>query len=495
MGSYFLVSGVVAVIATAIIVYPSEYKCRSYQMPPSPKLEGPLAVNDVLTNAESILENAVYGPESVELVGDALYTGTQDGLVKQVKGGVVRKVSRLADVAHPCNGSYESEPACGRPLGIRHFDGQRIAIVDAYLGLFYIDFDAGIHGALLKGKDAVVDGKPLQFMNDLDVASADTIYFTDSSSRWGRRDYMIALLEAVPDGKVLKLDVTTKRLEVVLDGLHFANGIQFFPDKESFLVAETLTARIIRHWVSGPKSGETEVFADNLPGYPDNIRLGADSTFWIALGAVRHSNVFSMLDFLADKPGVRKVILRALQAMPRKWRDQFLERFRTKHTMIVQMDANGKIISSAHDYKGSVVSEVSQVTDSGDFLYLGSIHGRHIARLHKSFISGGRATTAEAPPAGGVSDEHEALESQEGRREDSSSEPSSEQQSQESEILQRQQLDEEPKAEEVPADEPILQERYNEPEPEQLPHEEALQPEHVNTSANGEELRTEAPAS
>jgi hypothetical protein len=36
-------------------------------------------------------------------------------------------------------------------------------------------------------------------------------------------------------------------------------------------------------WLRGEKAGKAETFVDNLPGAPDNIRLGSDGHYWIAL--------------------------------------------------------------------------------------------------------------------------------------------------------------------------------------------------------------------
>ena len=36
-------------------------------------------------------------------------------------------------------------------------------------------------------------------------------------------------------------------------------------------------------WLKGEKAGHAETFVENLPGRPDNIRLGSDGYFWIAL--------------------------------------------------------------------------------------------------------------------------------------------------------------------------------------------------------------------
>ena len=53
-----------------------------------------------------------------------------------------------------------------------------------------------------------------------------------------------------------------------------ANGIVVEPGGESLLVAETGAYRIQRYWLKGDRAGQTEVFAENLPGFPDNIASG-----------------------------------------------------------------------------------------------------------------------------------------------------------------------------------------------------------------------------
>ena len=48
----------------------------------------------------------------------------------------------------------------------------------------------------------VVAGRKLSFINDLDVtADGRKVYFTDSSSRWQRRDYLLLIMEATADGR------------------------------------------------------------------------------------------------------------------------------------------------------------------------------------------------------------------------------------------------------------------------------------------------------
>lgn len=48
----------------------------------------------------------------------------------------------------------------------------------------------------------MVGGRRLSFVNDLDVTQdGRKVYFTDSSSRWQRRDYLHLIMEATADGR------------------------------------------------------------------------------------------------------------------------------------------------------------------------------------------------------------------------------------------------------------------------------------------------------
>lgn len=48
----------------------------------------------------------------------------------------------------------------------------------------------------------MIGGRRLGFVNDLDVTQdGKKVYFTDSSSRWQRRDFMHLIMEATADGR------------------------------------------------------------------------------------------------------------------------------------------------------------------------------------------------------------------------------------------------------------------------------------------------------
>uniref|UniRef100_A0A0R3RK60 Str_synth domain-containing protein n=1 Tax=Elaeophora elaphi TaxID=1147741 RepID=A0A0R3RK60_9BILA len=300
-----------------------------------------------------------------------------------IEHGIIRKTSRFGSVNPDlCDGRFDMEPKCGRPLGLRQLDAETVLAIDSHLGIFSVNFEKGQHMVVL-GNWTEVDVKPMKFLNDIDVINHDMLIFTDSSSKWDRRHVMNIILEGIPNGRVLRLTRSTGKIDVVMDKLYFPNGIQLFPDKQSFLVSETGAARIKRHWIAGPRMGETEIFVDNLPGLPDNIRPGSNGTFWIGLAAVRHSDQFSLLDYLADKPYIRKCIL---QLVPERLWEWLLSMFTAKHALILQLNSEGQIIASAHDPTGQVIKEVSQVTEADEYLYLGSYRASFIARLRKDLI-------------------------------------------------------------------------------------------------------------
>uniref|UniRef100_A0A0N5AZ25 Str_synth domain-containing protein n=1 Tax=Syphacia muris TaxID=451379 RepID=A0A0N5AZ25_9BILA len=315
---------------------------------------------------------------------DRIYTGTKDGAIVEIKNGKISKKIRFAGgncgIVNFDLGSYKTEPECGRPLGIRRLNKDELIVADAYLGIYTVNFEKNSFKQILDGKK-IIDGKPMKFFNDIEVVNEDEAIFTVSSSKWFRRDFLKAVIENYPSGRVLLLTPSTGEVKVLMDNLYFANGIQLFEDKKSFIVAETTMARVLRHWISGPKAGKTEVFAENLPGLPDNIRQSTNGTFWVAINTIRRKTQFSMFDFLGDRTSLREIILKIV---PNSYWPQIYKRVRPHHVMIVQLSKSGDIIYTAHDLHGAIISDISHVSDDGSYLYFGSVHSDYIARLSKN---------------------------------------------------------------------------------------------------------------
>jgi hypothetical protein len=164
------------------------------------------------------------------------------------------------------------------------------------------------------------------------------------------------LFRRSPDGMV----------ELIGTGFNFANGVTLSLDEDFVLVAETGSYRIQRLWLSGPLSGQREIFVENLPGFPDNLSTGPTGLFWVALPTGRNK----ILDFLLPRtPALRKLLWRV---------PEFLQP-RERSTVWVQAyDENGELV---HDLQTSHprFGMVTGVRESAGVIYLGSLSARAIA--------------------------------------------------------------------------------------------------------------------
>lgn len=66
----------------------------------------------------------------------------------------------------------------------------------------------------------------------------------------------------------------------------------------------------LRVHVAGLNKGGMDTFVDNLPGFPDNIRPSSSGGYWVSMAAVRANPGFSMLDFLSQRPWIKKLIFK-----------------------------------------------------------------------------------------------------------------------------------------------------------------------------------------
>ena len=136
--------------------------------------------------------------------------------------------------------------------------------------------------------------------------------------------------------------------------MYYSNGIQIMPDKQSFIVSEFLTARIWRYYFTGLKKGTKEIFMDNLPGHPDNIRLSHDKkSIWIAFAIPRLPGKSGPFDNLLKSPGIRKFLH---NYMPHKVMELIFEFFNDPkgYGLAVEADLEGNIRRSFHSPKGTV---------------------------------------------------------------------------------------------------------------------------------------------
>jgi len=167
----------------------------------------------------------------------------------------------------------------GRPLGLDFDPAGNLIIADAVKGLLSMAPDGTI--TVLSTE---YDGVPYGLANDVDVAEDGTIYFSDSSYKSSLANALTELQEAPgPYGRLLKYDPETQMTELVLGDLWFANGVAVAPDQSFVLVVEMAKNQIARYWLTGEKAGESDIFVENLPVWPDGVSSNGQDMFWVAV--------------------------------------------------------------------------------------------------------------------------------------------------------------------------------------------------------------------
>nr|KAF6470724.1 adipocyte plasma membrane associated protein [Molossus molossus] len=184
--------------AMMLLDSPIDPQPLSFKEPPL--LLGVLQPNTKLRQAERLFENQLIGPESIANIGDVMFTGTADGRIIKFENGEVDTIAQFG--LGPCK-TRDDEPTCGRPLGIRVGPNRTLFVADAYKGLFEVN-PWKREVKLLLSSDTPIEGRKMSFVNDLTITrDGRKIYFTDSSSKWQRRDYLFLFMEGTDDGRCL----------------------------------------------------------------------------------------------------------------------------------------------------------------------------------------------------------------------------------------------------------------------------------------------------
>jgi sugar lactone lactonase YvrE len=256
------------------------------------------------------------GPEDALIDDDgSVLTGLVDGRILRVSADG-KTITTLADTG-------------GRPLGLEWLPDGKVLVCDANRGLLTLD-KAGRIATLL----SEVDGRPMRFCNNADVTPDGTIYFTDSSTRFGVDEWMADLLEHSTTGSVYRL-TPDGELTRLATGRAFPNGVALSGDRRTLFWAESGTYGLYKLDLT-TDGAEPELVAE-IPGLPDNIARGSDGLIWVTIGSPRNA----LLDFLLPKqPFLRTIVWYLPEALKPKAAD-IIE--------IQAYDDNGTLI---HDLRG-----------------------------------------------------------------------------------------------------------------------------------------------
>ena len=297
--------------------------------------------------AEDVLV-APAGPDE-----GAVFTGTDDGVIHRIShdGKQVRAVANTG----------------GRPLGLEYLPDGRLLVCDARRGVLAVDPRSGKVQILVPD----IDGRPMRFCNNAAVGSDGTVYFSDSSTVYGIDQWKADFVERTGTGRLLRR-TADGHLDVLLDGLSFANGVALAADESFVAVAETAARTVVRYWLSGPRAGTRDFLVQNLAGYPDNIARGSDGLIWVSLASPRDP----VVERLQRSPlWVRRRATRipeALQPAPKR---------------TVRVQAYNDVGALVHDRHPGVAEHqgryhmVTGVREHDGRVWLGSLHEPAVAVL------------------------------------------------------------------------------------------------------------------
>jgi hypothetical protein len=169
---------------------------------------------------------------------------------------------------------------------------------------------------------------------------------------------------------LLAYDSRTGDTRLLLDGLYFPNGIAVGPGEAYLVFNETSMYRVSRYWLTGDRAGQVDIFADNLPGFPDNVSFDGEDTFWVALAG--GPRLRAMLDPLLPHPLLRKIV----------WRiPGFLSDASTGQGYVLALDLEGNVIHTLQDLTGETYPDTTSVVEHDGWLYLGSFTADGIGRI------------------------------------------------------------------------------------------------------------------
>lgn len=285
------------------------------------------------------------GPEDVVTDPDGrVLTGVEDGRILRLDGLGDPDTPRVRELAR----------TGGRPLGLELLPDGDLLVCDAERGLLRVGLTDGAVQVLAD----TVEGEPLRFASNVVALPDGAVYFTVSSRRFPLDQWIGDIVEHSGTGRLLRLAPGARTPEVACDGLQFANGLAVSGDGTFLIVAETGAYRLTRYWLTGPRAGRAEFFAE-LPGMPDNLWRDGDLT-WVALAGPRNPP----LDLFHRTPAaVRRAAARAAVHAP----------YRPAGTVaVVALDDHGRVVHHLAR-RPSGFRMATSVCRTGRLLVLGSV--------------------------------------------------------------------------------------------------------------------------
>lgn len=240
--------------------------------------------------------------------------------------------------------------------------------------------------------DATFSGSGMRSVNALAPAGADALYATDGSAAHGVDEWAWDLMERGRSGRALRLDIGTKGVAVLAQGLRYAFGACAMDGNA--IVSESWRHRLI----AIAPNGQSKVVLTHLPVYPSRLSPAAGGGWWMTAFTARTQ----LVEFVLREPTFRKRMLAEID--PKYWiaprlssGGSFKEPMQGAHLktmgvvkpwapprsygLVVRLDAEGKPLFSLHSrVDGSNHGIVAAVEKDG-WLYMIAKGPRRVLRL------------------------------------------------------------------------------------------------------------------
>ncbi len=372
---------VVALVAY-LAFWPTPADPVAWQAPKDAGYTGAHQVNDKLAELQQwSLASGQEGPEFIVARGGELYTGLSNGDILKINTDG-QQPEIVANTG-------------GRPLGLDVDAQGRLLVADAMKGLLRVTG---------RGQDVKVESlltsvphpgpqDRVRYADAVKVGPGGIIWLTDASRRFGAKEWgstfeasVLDVLEHSCTGRIIAQDPNTLVARVAMTGLCFPNGLEFTRDGKTMFIAETGTYRILAVDLAklslvrtaqgdngvptldqAMKQGAVRVFADNLPGFPDNLTRSASGRLWVGLTKPRSP----VIDAVAAHPFMRQLTLR----LPR-----FLWPVPKAYGHVIAFDENGKVVDDLQDPSGAY-PETTSATEADGKLFIQSLHAHTIGWL------------------------------------------------------------------------------------------------------------------
>ncbi|TNE47431.1 MAG: SMP-30/gluconolactonase/LRE family protein [Deltaproteobacteria bacterium] len=322
------------------------FEVRAWNPPATPKATGVWKENKALASTQLLGGKEMVEPEDISIDAQGrLYISCRDGKIRRMT--VDGKPTVFAETG-------------GRPIGSSFGPDGVLYVADALKGLLAVS---------PQGKVTVLadqyKGKPLSFVDDLDLDNDGNLYFSDASlivKGSYHMDVRPDVMSHVPTGRLFRYNLKTKKLTLLLDDLYFANGVALSHDRTFVLVVETAVYRVRRYWLKGPKKGQSDFFATNLRGFPDNINRSSDGGYWVAFATPRLGELDKVMH---PRAWLKKFVMTLPEPLLPKPK---------KVGMIAKLNGQGKVVQMYADPEGKTIANITSVNEHKSYLYMGHIY-------------------------------------------------------------------------------------------------------------------------